>query len=151
MIVSEVKHGELAEPPNVAGNFAGQHVAREIKDSKERQGGRDAAREGAGNGLPIGDRKSGELGEVADGRGDGTGHVAGAIDVPEDRVVEEAAKGDVDDAASGGVAADAVPAVATVGASPGTEEADAGLIQRSLEGHESRPFGRRAGLHEGAK
>lgn len=149
MIICEVEDGELVEAPNVAGDLAGEEVTGEINDLEERQGGRDTARDEAGDGVPVGDGEGGELGEVADGRGDGTGHVSGVVGGFEERVVDvqEAAESDVDDAASVGVALDAVPVVATVGASPGTEDSQVGLLQRGLQRHQGCPFGGRAALN----
>lgn len=105
VIVCEVEHGELREAPYVGGDLAVDEVAGEVKDLEEREfcdAGRDVSR----NALPVGDCDAGELREVAYGGGDVAGHHVTATE------------GDIRYAARGGVARDAVPAVAAIGASP---------------------------------
>ncbi|KAH1237280.1 hypothetical protein GmHk_08G022274 [Glycine max] len=74
----------------------------------------------------------------------------GATGFLEDGVFGLPAEVDVGDAAGGGVAADAVPVEAAVGARPRVEEAKVGLAQRLPEGQQRRPIRWRATAHGGA-
>lgn len=114
-------------------------ISGEIKNSDRGEGG-DAGGYLACDGLPVSDNEGGEVTKVANLRRDFSGHVARATKLPEDRVLGLAAEVDVGDVAGGGVAGDAVPALATVGARPGVEDAQVGLGQGSFEGQECCPF-----------
>lgn len=81
------------------------------------------------------------MGEEANGWGDPAGHEAGAAGAGEERVFGLAAEWEVGDAAGGGVAADAVPAIAAVVAGPGSEDAEIGLCERVSDRHQRRPIG----------
>lgn len=134
------------EPPDVGRDLAGDSVPDEIEDSEERQGG-DALGDYAGDSFPVGDGDAGEEGKFTDGGGDVAGHVAGPVGFLENRVLGLAPEVDVGDAVEIPVAADAVPAATAVGAGPGVEDAQIGLVERRFEGQKCRPVRRMTGLH----
>lgn len=59
--------------------------------------------------------------------------VGGAFEEP---IIAEASEADFGDSVSVRVAADAIPVVATVGASPRTEDSEVRLVESGFEGHE---------------
>lgn len=65
--------------------------------------------------------------------------MTGAVGPLEYRVLGLSAEGDVCDAAGLRVAANAVPVVATVGASPRVEDAQVGLVEGRLDGQQRCP------------
>ena len=90
---------------------------------------RDAGGNRAGDSFPVGEGDAGELSEFAYRRGDGAGHDAFPFRALENRLLGDSAEGDGGDAAVGGVAAHAVPAVAAVLAFPRVEYADVRLVE----------------------
>lgn len=127
-VVGEVEDGEAGEFADVGGDLAGELVSNEVEDAEGGEGG-EAGGDVAGDGLPVGDDEGGEGVDGADRRREFSGHVAGAAGFLEDGVLGLAAEVDVGDAAGGGVAADAVPVEAAVGAGPRVEEAEVGLVE----------------------
>lgn len=144
-IVGEVQHGHTAQATDTHRNRAGDLVPDQVEDP-ERRKRRNALRNLAGDALPVGEDEVREAVELADFRRDGTGHVAGPTGFDQDGVLRLAAEVDVDDPASVGVAADAVPVEAAVVAGPSLENAQVRLGEGGLEGHESGTVGRRTGV-----
>ena len=138
-IIGEAQHGESPELPDVGRNLPGDLVSGEVEDS-ERGEGSNAGGDLAGDGLPVGDDKGGESGDVANLRRDFSGHVASASKLLEDWVLGLTAEVYVGDVAGGWVAVNAVPALAAVGARPGVEDAKVRFGQGSLEGEKCCPF-----------
>jgi len=142
-VVREVEDGEAVESADIGGDLAGEFVSDEVENAEGGEGG-DAGRDLAGDVLPVSDDEGGEGVDAAYCRRDFAGHVAGATGFLEDWVLRLAAEVDVGDAAGGGIAADAVPVDAAVGARPRVEQAEVGLVQRLAEAQKRLPIRLRA-------
>lgn len=127
----------MAKSSDVGGESAGDAVSGEVDDAEEGEGG-DAARDLAGDSLPVGDDDAGEVRELANLRRDGTGHVARTEGLLEGGVDGTGAEADLGDAVGVAVAGDAVPVVAAVGAGPRVEYAVVGLPESGFEGQQRR-------------
>lgn len=106
-------------------------------------------REGSLLTFPVSENEGGKAVKATDGRVDGSSHVTGPTGLLEDGVLRLAPEVEVCNTEGGGVAADAVPACATVDALPGAEDAEEGLAEGGPEGQEGIPFESRTAFHRG--
>lgn len=137
-VIGEVEDGEVAEVPDIGGDRAGDPVTDEVEEAEGGEMGRDAGRDLAGDSFPIGEDEGGEGGKRADLRGDRTRHEGGGGGGGRSNGRIFGVEAEVDDAAGGGVAADAEPVlVAAIATGPGIEDAEdtVGLeVEGGLEG-----------------
>ena len=116
-VVGEVQDCQTWEFADIGRDLAGELVANEVQDA---EGGKriDSGGDLPGNVFPINDDEGGDGVDAADCRWEFSSHVAEATDFLKDWVFGLPVEVDVGDAIDGGIAADAVPVEAVVGARP---------------------------------
>lgn len=149
-VVGGAKQTQMPKLSDVGGESAGYSVPREVDDAEEGERG-DAARDLAGDFLPVGDDERGEVSELANLRGDVTGNVLGMVRLLERGVDWTGAEADFGDAAGDAVAGDAAPVAAAVGAGPGVEYSVGRCMESGFEGQQRGQVRRRTRANGGGK
>lgn len=131
-VIGGTQEAQIPKLPDVGWESARNAVSGEVYDAEEGERG-DAARDLAGDSLPVTDDESGEMSELANLRRYVTGHVIRTVRLLERGVDWTGAEADFGDAARVAVAGDAEPVAAAVGAGPGVEYSVARFIESGFE------------------